>query len=71
MLGSRIIEGKSQEFFEGVPIVYLGFQLSVGIDVKPLLKKQAFHKKNRRIGFVALGAFVDGRGSCRQVFNFG
>jgi hypothetical protein len=71
MIGSGIIEGKSQELFEGGPVVDLGFQLGVGIDFKPLLKEKAFHKEKRRIGIVAFKAFTDGVVSHEQGFDFG
>ena len=71
MIGSGVIEGNPQELFEGRSIVDLRFQLRVGINVKPLLQEQAFHKKDRWIRFVASGAIADGVGSCEQVFNSG
>ena len=71
MIGRRIIHGKPQELFERGSIVDLRFQLRIGIDVKPLLEEQAFHKKDRGISFVASGAFADGIGSCKQGFDSG
>ena len=69
MIGSGVIEVKPQELFEGGSVVDLGFQLRVGIDVKPLLKEQAFHKQDGRIGFISPSAFTDGIGSGEQVFD--
>jgi hypothetical protein len=71
MIGRGVIEGKPQGLFEGGSIVDLSFQLRVGIDVEPLLEKQAFHEKDRRIGFVAPGAFADGIGSREQAIDSG
>ena len=71
MIGSGIIEGKLQEFFERGSIVDLSFQFRVGIDVKPLLEKQAFHKEDRRIRFVSLCAFTDRIGSQEEFFDSG
>jgi len=53
MIGSRIIEGKPEEFFERDAIIDLGLQFGIGIDFKPLLKEQAFHENHGRIGLVA------------------
>jgi len=36
-----------------------------------LLKKQGFHKDNRRIGFIPFNAFTDGIVSQEQTFDFG
>jgi hypothetical protein len=71
MIGSGIVEGKSQELFEGDSVVDLGFQLRVGIDLEPLLEKKAFHKENRRIGRIAFKVFTDGIVSQKQAFNSG
>lgn len=60
MIGSRIIEGESQELLERDPIVDLSFQLGIGVDLEPLLEQEAFHKYQGRIGFVARSAFSDG-----------
>jgi len=71
VIWGKIIKGKPQELFEGGSIVDLGFQLRVGVDVKPLLEEQAFHKEYRRISFVSPGAFTDGIGSREHVFDSG
>ena len=71
MIGSGIVKGKSQERFERGPVVDLGFQLRVGIDLKPLLKKKALHKENRRIGVISFKAFTDGVISQKQGFYSG
>ena len=60
MIGSGIIERKPQEFLKGDPIIDLGFQLGVGIDLEPLLDQETFHEYQRRIGFVPIGTFSDG-----------
>ena len=59
----------SQKLFEGAPIVDLGFQLGIGIDMKPLLQKEAFQKQQRMIGIVAFRALADGIISEHQAFN--
>jgi hypothetical protein len=59
MIGRCIVKGKSQELFERISVVDLSFQLRVGIDLEPLLKKKAFHKEKRRIGIVSLKALAD------------
>jgi len=71
MIGSGIIERKAQELFERCPVIDLGFQLRIGIDVKPLLKEQAFHKKDRRIGFFSPGAFADRITPHEEIFYSG
>ena len=71
MIGSGIIEGKSQEFLEGDSIIDLSFQLGVGIDFKPLLEQEAFHKYQGRIGFIALGTSADGIVFHEQIINSG
>jgi len=71
MIGSGIVEGNPQELFEGDSVVDLGFQFRIGIDLKPLLKKKAFHKEKRRIGIVSFKAFTDGIVSQKQAFNSG
>jgi len=71
MIGSRLIEGKPQELFEGIPVVDLGFQFRIGVDFKPLLKKQAFHQEKRRVCAVSLKAFADGIVSQKQTFYSG
>ena len=71
MIGSEFIHGQLQELFEGAPIVDLGFQLGIGIDVKPLLQKQAFQKQQRMVGIVAFRALADGIISEHQAFNPG
>jgi len=71
MIGRGVVKGESQEFFEGVSVIDLGFQFRIGVDVKPLLKQQAFHKQDRRISFGASGAFADGIGSHEQFFDSG
>ena len=71
MIGSDIIKRKAQELFEGIPVVDLGFQFGIRVDFKPLLKKQAFHQENRRVGAVSLKAFTDGIVSQKQAFDFG
>ena len=39
MIGSEFIHGELQESFKGTPIVDLGCQFGIGIDVKRLLQK--------------------------------
>jgi len=71
MIGRGIVKRNPQKLFEGDPVVDLGFQFRIGIDLKPLLKKKAFHKDKRRIGIVALKAFTDGIISHKEAFNSG
>jgi hypothetical protein len=71
MIGCGIVKGKSQELFERGPIVDLGFQLRVGIDLEPLLKKKALHKEKRRIGVVSFKALADWVVSQKQAFYSG
>jgi len=71
MIGRSIIKRQPQELLEGIPVVDLGFQFQIGVDFKPLLKKQAFHQENRRVGAVSLKAFTDGIVSQKQAFDFG
>ena len=71
MIGSGIIEGKSQELFEGDSIVDLSFQLGIGIDLKPLLEQEAFHEDQRRPCLVALGTFTDGIVFHEQIIDAG
>ena len=66
-----VVKRKPQELFEGDSVVDLGFQLRIGIDLKPLLKKKAFHENKRRIGIVAFEALTDGVVSHKQAFNSG
>lgn len=71
MIGREFIHGQPQELFEGAPIVDLGFQLGIGIDVKPLLQEQAFQKQERMVGIVAFRTLADGIVSEHQAFNPG
>ncbi len=71
MIGSEFIHGELQGFFEGAPIVDLGFQFGIGIDVEPLLQKQAFEEQERMVGIVTFRAFTDGIVSEQQAFNPG
>jgi len=71
MIRRGFIHGQLQELFEGTSIVDLSFQLGIGIDVKPLLKEQAFHKKDRRIGFFSPGAFADRITPHEEIFYSG
>jgi hypothetical protein len=71
MIGSGIIEGKTQELSEGYSVVDLGFQLGVGIDFKPLLEQEAFHKYQGMIGFITLGAPADGIVFHEQIIDAG
>jgi hypothetical protein len=71
MIRSGIVKRKPQELFERDSVVDLGFQLRIGIDLEPLLKKKAFHENKRRIGIVAFKAFTDGVVSQKQAFDSG
>ena len=71
MIGRTLIKGKTQKLFEGDPVVDLGFQLRIGVDAEPLLKQEAFHKKQRGIDLVAFRTFADGIISHDEVFNTG
>jgi hypothetical protein len=71
MIRSGIVKRKPQELFERDSVIDLGFQLRIGIDLEPLLKKKAFHQDKRRIGIVAFKAFTDGVVSHKQVFYSG
>ena len=71
MIGGIIVKGKPQESSEGCFVVDLSFQFRVGINVEPLLEQKAFHKYQRRISSVALGAFPNGIASHEQVFDSG
>jgi hypothetical protein len=71
MIGRSIIKREAQELFEGIPVVDLGFQFGIGVDFKPLLKKQAFHKEKRWVGAVSLKAISNGIISQKQAFNSG
>ena len=67
----RIIEGKSQEPFEGDAVVDLGFEFRIGIDMEPLLEKEAFHQENWGVGPVSFMAVSDRIGSHEKVFDTG
>jgi len=69
MIGIGIVKRKPQKLFERDSVVDLSFQLGIGIDFKPLLKKKAFHENKRRISVVAFKAFTDGIVSHKQAFN--
>ena len=69
MIGGVFIHGNPQEFFEGDPVVDLGFQFGIGIDAEPLLQKQAFQKQQGMIGIVSFGAFADRIVSDHQPFD--
>jgi hypothetical protein len=71
MIGSGIVKRKPQELFEGDSVIDLGLQFRVGIDLKPVLKKKAFHKEKRGIGVVSFKAFTDGIVFHKQAFNSG
>jgi len=71
MIRSGIVKRKPQELFEGDSVVDLGFQLRVRIDLKPLLKKKAFHQNKRRIGIVSFEALADRVVSQKQAFDSG
>lgn len=67
LLWENFFEAKAQILFHWVN---LGFQFRIGIDLKPLLKKKAFHQQERWIGIVPFKAFTDGIVSQQQVFLF-
>ncbi len=69
MIASGIVERKPQKFCKGDSVVDLDFQLRIGNDLKPLLKKEAFHKDNRRISIVTLKAFICWIVSHEQAFD--
>jgi len=71
MIGCWIIKGETQEFLKRDPVIDLSFQFGVGIDLKPLLEQEAFHKNQRRIGSIALGTFSDGIVCHEQIINAG
>ncbi len=71
MIGREFIHGQLQELFERTPIVDLGFQLGIGIDVEPLLQKQAFQKQEGMVGIVAFRALADGIVSEHQALDPG
>ena len=71
MIGSGVIKRKAKECSERGPVVDLGFQLRVGIDMEPLLEKEAFHKEDGGIGFFSFGAFADRIGSHEEIFYSG
>ena len=71
MIGRSIIKRQPQELLEGIPVVDLSFQFRIGVNCKPLLKKQAFHQENRRVGAVTLKAFPDGIISQKNTFDSG
>ena len=43
MIGRRLIKGKTQKLLKEDPVVDLGFQLRIGVDLEPLLEQQPFH----------------------------
>jgi hypothetical protein len=49
------VKRQLKKFFERDAIIDLAFQLGIGSDTEPLLKKKAFKKHQRRIG---IGTFV-------------
>jgi hypothetical protein len=55
-----LAEGKSQEGFEGEPVVDLVFQLGIRLDTEPLLKQQALEQHQGRVGAGALLAGANG-----------
>jgi hypothetical protein len=71
MVGKRLIEGETEKLLEGDPVVYLGFQLRIGVVAEPLLKQLAFHKQQRGTGLVAIRTFADGIISYDEVINTG
>lgn len=71
MIGRRLIEGETQKLLEGGPVVDLGFQFRIGVDLEPLLEQEAFHEDQRGISLVPLGAFTDGIVSKEQGFDSG
>jgi hypothetical protein len=71
MIGRRLIEGKPQKCLEGGPVVDLGFQLRIGVDLEPLLEQQAFHEDQRGISLVSFSAFTNGIVSHQQVPDSG
>ena len=71
MIGRRLIKGKTQKLLKGGPVVDLGFQFRIGVDLEPLLEQEAFHQDQRWIGLVSFGAFTDGIVSQEQVFDSG
>ena len=71
MIWRRLIEGEPQKLLKGGPVVDLGFQFRIGVDLEPLLEQQAFHEDHRRISLVAFTAFADGIASQEQGFDSG
>ncbi len=71
MIGSTLIAGKSQKLLKGDPVIDLGFQFRVGIDLEPLLEQKACHEDQGRIGVVSFMAFADGIPSQKQSLDSG
>jgi hypothetical protein len=69
MIWSGIIKRESQELFERDPIVDLGFQFWIGVDLEPLLQEEAFQEGQRRIGVIPYGTFSDGIVSHGQIID--
>jgi len=69
MIWRRLIEGETQKLLKGGPVVDLGFQFRIGVDLEPLLEQEAFHQDQRRISLVPFGAFADGIVSQEQGFD--
>lgn len=66
-----ICESKTQKLLEGDSVINLSFQFGVGIDLKPLLKQETFHKYQWRIGFIVLGTPADGIVFHEQIIDSG
>ena len=57
--------------FKGAPVVAMGFQFWVGVDVEPLFEQEAFHEDQRRPCLVAIGTLADGIVFHEQIINSG
>jgi hypothetical protein len=66
-----LIEGQTQKFLEGDPVVDLVFQLRVGIDPVPLLQEKPFQEDQRRIGAGTLVTGPNGIVSQKNFFHLG
>ena len=71
MIGRTLIKGKPQKLLKGDPVVALGFQFRIGVDVEPMLEQEAFQEDQGRISFVTYLAFADRRPFQKQIFDTG
>ncbi len=69
MIRRGLIKRKSQELLKGDPVIDLGFQFRIGINMESLLNQEALEQKQRRISGSAFNIFTNAIMFQKQAFD--